>query len=354
LPITLLTGFLGSGKTTLLNRLVRSPELSNAVVIINELGEISIDHLLVEKAEGGLLTLSSGCLCCTVRGDMVSTLEDLLRQRDNGRMPAFDRVVVETTGLADPAPILNTIVVHPYLVLRYRIDGVITVVDAVNGAATLDAHREAVQQVAVADSLVLTKTDLCADRPEALAGLRHRLAVLNPAADLLDAGEASASVLLAANLFRNADRLQESDHAGHDHHDHAGHDHAHGPHDEQIGSFVLTADGPLQPAAFEMFIDLLRASGGATLLRVKGLVGLADDPERPLVIQGVQHLFHPPRRLPAWPDADRRSRLVMIGRDLDRAAVERLWTAFFAAPTIDRPDGAALAAPFADGGAGLV
>lgn len=354
LPLTLLTGFLGSGKTTLLNRLVEAPAFADAVVIVNEFGEVAIDHLLIEKADGGLLTLASGCICCSVRGDMVTTLEDLLRRRDNGRMPPFDRVVVETTGLADPAPILNAIALHPYLSLRYRVDGVLTTVDALHGLATLDAHAEAQTQVAVADGLIVTKSDLLADRPAMLEFLRGRLRTLNPLADMFDAalGEASAPALLGASLFRHAARLG-TEHEPHDHHDH---DHEHGEdahHHAGIGSFVLRGDGPLAATGVEMFLDLVRATHGAALLRVKGLLAMSDDPARPLLVQGVQHTMHPPRRLAAWPDADHGSRLVVIGRDLDRTSIERLWAAFFAAPAIDTPDGAALASPFATSGPGL-
>ena len=363
LPLTLLTGFLGSGKTTLLNRLVQSPAFADAVVIVNEFGEVAIDHLLIEKADGGLLTLASGCICCSVRGDMVTTLEDLLRRRDNGRMPPFDRIVIETTGLADPAPILNAIALHPYLGLRYRVDGVLTTVDAVHGLATLDAHAEARTQVAVADGLIVTKSDLLADDPPAQAAVGRRLRALNPLAEACDAarGEATATALLAASLFRHAPRLgaahdhPDHDHPDHDHRDHAGHGaHHHDAHHHGgIGSFVLLGDDPLAATAVEMFLDLLRATHGAALLRVKGLLAMRDDPARPLLVQGVQHTFHPSRRLAAWPDADHGSRLVVIGRDLDRTAIERLWAAFFAPPAIDTPDGAALASPFATGGPGL-
>src|SRR3954467_14574693 len=196
-PLTVLTGFLGAGKTTLLNRLLKDPALSRAAVIINEFGEIGLDHLLVEHVEDGVMLLSTGCLCCTVRGDLVNTLEKLLRGLDNGRM-TFDRVIIETTGLADPAPVLHTAMVHPYFVMRFRLDGVVTVVDAVNGAATFDAHVEAVKQVAVADRIVLTKTDLItsAERRDSAARLRERPPALNPAAPVIEAAKASVSQLV--------------------------------------------------------------------------------------------------------------------------------------------------------------
>ena len=201
-PLTVLTGFLGAGKTTLLNQLLAAPELSDTLALINEFGEIGLDHLFIEKVEGDMIMMSSGCVCCTIRGDLVTTLEDLLRRLDNGRIKPFRRVVLETTGLADPAPILHTIMSHPYLVMRFRLDGVIAVVDAVNGEATLDAHEEAVKQAAVADRLVITKTDL----PEGAArapALFARLAALNPGARLLDAakGEATAAALLDCGLY---------------------------------------------------------------------------------------------------------------------------------------------------------
>ncbi|MFT0892783.1 CobW family GTP-binding protein [Pseudochelatococcus sp. G4_1912] len=357
LPLVVLTGFLGAGKTTLLNHLLQEQALADTVVIINEFGEIGLDHLLVETADEGLMLLSSGCLCCSIRGDLIATLEDLLRRRDNGRITPFKRVIIETTGLADPAPILHTIIHHPYLSLRFALDGVITLVDAVNGVHTLDTHTEAVKQVAVADRIVLTKSDLVSDDTRALS---VRLRQLNPAAPILDAakGEATAANLLNAGLFDiegkipdvrrwlNAEAIEdEHDHHHHGHHDH-GHHHVHhhdvNRHDERIRAFCLSTDKPIGRGRFDAFLELLRSAHGPNLLRVKGIVKLADDLDHPVIVQGVQHLFHPPMTLPAWPDADHTTKLVFILCDLDESFVRRLWGAFNGELAVDMPDAAAL------------
>ena len=367
-PLTVLTGFLGAGKTTLLNRLLADPALADTAVLINEFGEIGLDHLLVEHVGTDMVLLASGCLCCTVRGDLVDALEKLLRDRDNGRV-SFRRVVVETTGLADPAPVLHTIMAHPYLVQRFRLDGVVTLIDAVNGTATLDAHDEAVKQVAMADRLVLSKTDLLGtDAAPRRAALEQRLRALNPAAPILDAaaGDATAARLLDAGLYdpdaktadvrrwlaaeRYADAqagAQDHDHphdnAAHDDHAHT-HDHAHdrNRHDDRIRAFALTSDEPVPASAFEMFVELLRAMHGPNLLRVKGIVQLEEYPDKPLVLHGVQHVFHPPTTLPSWPDDDRRSRIVFITRDIDEAKIRALFGAFMNKLAPDQPDRAAV------------
>jgi G3E family GTPase len=366
-PLTILTGFLGAGKTTLLNQLLRAPELSESLVLINEFGEVGLDHLFVEKVDGNVVVMASGCLCCTIRGDLVSTLEDLLRKRDNNRIAPFNRVIIETTGLADPAPVLHTIMYHPYFILRFRLDGVITIVDAVNGAATLDRHAEAVKQAAVADRLVISKSDLLPAGDAGLAGLHHRLKALNPTAIQLDAarGEATPAALFNIGLYDpdkktpdvrrwlNAEALDEHahahhhDHDHHAHHDHSG-DHAHihaahdvNRHDARIRAFALRHAAPVSPATIDMFLELLRTAHGAHLLRVKGIVALNDDPSRPLVIHGVQHIFHPPARLDAWPDDDHTTRIVFILHDMEPSFIQGMWNAFVGVAA-DTPDATAL------------
>jgi G3E family GTPase len=358
IPLTLLTGFLGAGKTTLLNALLRDPGLRDTAVLINEFGEIAIDHLLVDKIDGDMMVLSSGCLCCNLRGDLVTALEKLLRNLDNGRA-SFTRVMVETTGLADPAPLLQTLMQHPYLVMRFRLDGVVTLVDAVNGSDTLDHHPEAVKQAAVADRIVLTKTDLLA-KPGGAAkrdALIARLRKLNPAAPILDAaaGEATASALTGCGLYDPARKIPDvsrwladeaiaaAQQAHAHHHDHGHHHHNDvNRHDDRVQAFTLSTGRAIPAAMLDLFLELLRSTHGSNLLRMKAIVNVEETPDRPMVLHGVQHVLHPATQLEAWPDDDRRTRMVFIVRDLEPRIVRELFDAFLGYTMPDRPDAAAL------------
>ena len=389
IPVTLLTGFLGSGKTTVLNRLVQQPEMADALVLINEFGEVGLDHLLVAHSrEDIVVEMSSGCLCCTIRGDLVRTLKDIHWRFSREGQRRFNRVLIETTGLADPAPIVHTLATHRDLKDRYRLDGLVTTIDARNGEATLDAHVEAVKQAAMADRLLLTKTDLVdADALERLTG---RLHVINPAAGVIRVshGELAASQILELGLFRadgkiadverwlaeeqyrsddhghhhgeaghghdhdhdDLDAHRHGDGHGHAHHDthddHAGeqhdheeshhhhghhdrHDHVHdvNRHDDQIRAFCFTVDDPIPEQVLTDWLDVLLSLMGPSMLRIKGILNVEGE-DRPIVIHGVQHVFHPPVPLDAWPGEDRRSRIVFITRAVERETVESTFRLF--------------------------
>lgn len=368
IPVSVMTGFLGAGKTTILNTLLKDDTLADTAVIINEFGDVGLDHLFVEQTtEDGIIELSSGCLCCTVRGDLVDTLENLLRKLDNGRIKALKRIVIETTGLADPAPVLHAIFAHPYLSQRYAIDGVVTLVDAVNGLQTLDQQEEAVKQVAVADRLIISKTDLT-DKTIP-ADLKARLRALNPTALMLESSKdnISASNLLDTGLFNPATKTpdvqrwlnaeaagDETGHHDHDHHNHHGHghDHGHGHHDhhhdvnrhgDAIRSFSITTDRAVAERNFVLFLDLLRSAHSEKILRVKGIVKLVEAPDRPVVFHAVQSVFHTPEVLDQWPDEDHSTRMVFITKDLPESFVAELFDAFTDALKSDTPDSKVMA-----------
>lgn len=334
-PVSLLTGFLGSGKTTVLNKLVRRPELASTVVVINEFGEIGLDHELVESSSEDMVLLRSGCLCCTIRGDLVDTLRSLMARCIAGQIAPFDRVIIETTGLADPAPILHTFMSDQALVSSYRLDGVIATIDAATAETTLDRQIECLKQVAVADRLLLTKTDLVdATAAKALIG---RLRAINPAAPLVivSQGDVDPSEILDAGLYNPATKsldvqrwLKEEAygsadamaHGDHDHHHHGHHGHAHhhdvNRHDAHIKAICLTVDDPIPASAFDTWLTIILGLKGPDLLRVKGILNIAEL-DGPVVIHGVQHVFHPALHMKTWPSKDRRTRIVFITRDID-------------------------------------
>jgi len=333
IPVTLLTGFLGSGKTTVLNHVLKQPEMAATAVIVNEFGEIGLDHLLVERASEDVVLLNSGCLCCTVRGDIVDTLTNLFIDRVKGKVPFFTRVAIETTGLADPAPILHTLMTDPIVAARYMLDGVVTTIDAVSGSRTLDQQPEAVKQAAVADRLLLTKTDLTA--PAAREEIEARLKALNPSAPIVSAAQGAVDPTLLFNIgfydpaTKSADvgRWLRAEAFGTEH----AHEHEHidvNRHDDRIRAFCITRERPISWAALSAWLDGLATMRGEDLLRLKAIVALSDRPDQPLVLHGVQHLFHPPVLLPEWPSEDRRTRMVFITRDLPREVIETTLAAF--------------------------
>ncbi|HMD64631.1 MAG TPA: GTP-binding protein [Stellaceae bacterium] len=318
LPTTVLTGFLGSGKTTLLRRALVSPALADTAVIINEIGEIAIDHHLVDFVEGSVLELPGGCLCCAVREDLARTLRNLLDRRDAGDIRRFGRIVIETTGLADPAPILFTLGADPMLDHSLHLARVVTMVDAVHGADSLDRFAEAGRQAALADALVITKTDLAPLGPDLLC----RLDAINDRAErTLAAATVDAGTVLFGGAARSAGPVMPAEPIA---------AHTHG-----IDAFGMVLEGELSRLDFARALGALAGERGADLLRVKGIVRFVDRPERPAVVQAAQHAMFAPEWLEAWPDEDRRSRLVFVVHEIPRAEILSHFA--FAAPALWRP-----------------
>jgi G3E family GTPase len=355
--VTVITGFLGSGKTTLLNTLLKRPELAGAMVIVNEFGEIGIDSDLMRGSAENIVQLENGCLCCSVKGELIDTFRDLSIQRQAGVLPRFERVVIETTGIADPGPVLQIILTNPMVRNAYALDGVVTTVDAVNGAASLASYPESARQVAVADRLVITKADLLPPGDAAtLDGLQAQLRALNPSAPVLAADHGALDVrqLFAMGLYDPdtgrpdprrwidpalyeatgaaaaagqpptldaqtvAETYRRQGHTA----DAPDDDRPHHHHAPDIRSFCLVRDEPMPLRTLELFLDAIARDAGPRLLRVKGLVQTAERPDAPAVIQGAQKIFHSLDWLPAWPSEDRRTRIVFITRGIERTQMD--------------------------------
>jgi len=354
--VTVITGFLGSGKTTLLNTLLKSPDLATSMVIVNEFGEIGVDSDLMQSSSENIVQLANGCLCCSVKGDLIDTFRDLIIQRQAGTLPKFDRVVIETTGIADPVPVAQIILTNPMVRNAYTLDGVVTTVDAVNGMETLASFPESIRQVAIADRIVVTKADLLrTSGGDQLARLKRNICALNPRAPIIEAldgqvevdqilgrgvsdgaaleaefrpllgstGAAVAndldagsldSVAVAATYLRQGHRAEDlADIAG------SAPRHSHGA---DIRTFCVIRNEPVSFDTLRLFVDAISRDAGPKLLRVKGLVNVAGEPGRPAIIQGAQQIMHSLDWLPAWPSDDRRSRIVFITRGIEQAYVE--------------------------------
>lgn len=330
IPVNVITGFLGAGKTTVLARLLQSPRLRDTAVLINEFGEVGLDHHLIEHARESTLLLENGCICCSIRGDLKDSLRDLFSRSERGEIPPFRRVVIETSGLSDPVPIAYTIMAEPVLQHHFRLAGIITVVDAVNGAGQLKAYPESVKQAAIADRFVITKTDLCG--LESAASLQAALARINRAAGvyIAAAGELDPEQLLSEDIASPGAKRAEIDRWLGGHGDNEAE--AHGPddlhrHDSGIASFCMWFERALDWTAFGIWMTMLLNRHGEDVLRIKGMLNVAGVAD-PVLINGVQHVVHPPTHLDGWPDGDRRSRIVFIVRGIARTRIEASLAAF--------------------------
>lgn len=338
IPVNLLTGFLGSGKSTLLSNLLLDIHFENTAVVVNEFGATGLDGILIEHAEEQIVEMTSGCLCCTVRGDVHQTLMMLFGKRERGEVPKFDRIVIETTGLADPAPVIHTLMNDPFLERRYFLGGVITTIDAFNGLETLNTHFESQKQIAVADRIVITKIDLLHGdvAPQKHSQLKQFVASLNHLAPIIELPNPTFNPIqlfntslydpktksIDVNRWLNSE-AEDIDHKhGHDeHHDH-NHSHDISRHGSDIRSFTLTFDFPLDVENFATAIDALTMFHGNNLLRIKGIIKTTDNPNKPLVIHGVQHIFHEPVWLEGWAGCDERTRIVFITNGIERQTLE--------------------------------
>lgn len=354
--ITVITGFLGSGKTTLLNTLLKHPEMNQAAVIVNEFGEIGIDYDLVERSDENIVQLANGCLCCSVKGDLIDTFRDLYIQRNAGTIPYFDRVVIETTGIADPAPVLQIIFTNPMVMNHYSLDGVVTTVDAINGVSSLGRFPECVKQAAIADRLILTKSDLVevSDHGEKVKDLSDRLRALNPAAPIVvrNTGDVDPGDLFGTGMFNpetkkidfnswlnpeqylsetteNPFNANEADSEatisyykdrGHTPEHRRGNDNHH--HNPLIKTFCIVREEPMSLEMLRMFLEGLSNEAGPDLLRVKGIVNIENEPKRPAIIQGAQLIFHSLEFMDRWPSEDHRTRIVFITHNIDKKYIE--------------------------------
>lgn len=355
-PINLLTGFLGSGKTTLLNRWVHQTSMHNTLVVINEFGAIGLDHQLITQSdEQAVIEMSSGCLCCTLRGDLSRTLQQAVEDLATQGKPLPSRVVIETTGLAEPTSLLQLLMTDHWLAHRFKLDSVVCCVDAANGLATLEAHQESQQQVAVADKLLITKTDLASE--EHLSRLANKLAKLNPAAEQWQVvnGELSADLLVGAGLYAGDTQgfqaekwLKAGSYALHQIDTYSGafstplhhsplrsHQLDAPPHSDGINAFCFSVDDPIAPGALEDWLDVLMSLMSEKMLRMKAIVHLTDR-DAPLALHGVQHIFHPPAPLPVGSVSDRVSRFVFITQDVAPETVAELYTFFNSAQEVAR------------------
>ena len=324
IPVTVITGFLGSGKTTLLSSILKKKEMQKTAVIINEFGEIGLDHALIEHTDENIVELQSGCICCTIQGDLNKTLIDLFDKMMNGKVSSFNRVLIETTGLANPVPIIHTLMSSIELIRIYSLDGVITVVDSVNGEKTLDLHEESLKQLALAEKIILSKTDII-DKDE-IKSLIYRIKEINPVSQIVYSkfGNIPLEEIFGLGAYdpykKSADVkkwLAVEKYKDKKHHHH----HDVNRHNENIRAFSMMSENPVNMIAFSFFRDMITAALGANLLRMKGIINIAGE-ERPAVIHGVQHIFHPVQWLETWPDNDRRTKLVFITQNIKKEQIE--------------------------------